>query len=184
MQENAAKKARRTVIGRTLGGRATFKTLLDCLKLHLPAPLVSTTLLTKRLLWNSVRRWGGSQSHSAPDCCGMERFAPLILAMYPKLRRKLPGSRSSIYPRNQGSIPWLARVISQHQSSDHNGQQDRGGARNWANRVVHQKAHRTFDYNRIERHLQCRNPTLAKCGGEAQHLEKVRIWSPPGLPNV
>ncbi len=30
----------------------------------------------------------------------------------------------------------------------------------------------------------CRNPTLAKCGSEAQHLEKVRIWSPPGLPNV
>jgi hypothetical protein len=30
----------------------------------------------------------------------------------------------------------------------------------------------------------CRNPTLAKCGGEAQHLEKVRIWSPPGLSNV
>jgi len=30
----------------------------------------------------------------------------------------------------------------------------------------------------------CRNPTLAKCGGEAQHLETVRIWSPPGLPNV
>ncbi len=32
--------------------------------------------------------------------------------------------------------------------------------------------------------MVCRNPTLAKCGGEAQHLEKVRIWSPPGLPNV
>jgi hypothetical protein len=30
----------------------------------------------------------------------------------------------------------------------------------------------------------CRNPTLAKCGGEAQHLERLRIWSPPGLPNV
>ncbi len=30
----------------------------------------------------------------------------------------------------------------------------------------------------------CRNPTLAKCGGEARHLEKVRIWSPPRLPNV
>ncbi len=30
----------------------------------------------------------------------------------------------------------------------------------------------------------CRNPTLAKCEGEAQHLEKVRIWSPPRLPNV
>jgi hypothetical protein len=33
-------------------------------------------------------------------------------------------------------------------------------------------------------HSFCRNPTLAKCGGEAQHLEKVRIWSPPRLPNV
>jgi hypothetical protein len=30
----------------------------------------------------------------------------------------------------------------------------------------------------------CRNPTLAKCGGEAQHLEKSGIWGPPGLPNV
>ncbi len=47
MRENVAKKARRTVIGRTLGGRATFKTLLDCLKLHLPAPPVSTTFLTR-----------------------------------------------------------------------------------------------------------------------------------------
>jgi hypothetical protein len=47
MQGNAAKKARRTVIGRTLRGRATFKTLLKCLKLHLPTPLVSITLLTR-----------------------------------------------------------------------------------------------------------------------------------------
>ncbi|CAK9219667.1 unnamed protein product [Sphagnum troendelagicum] len=47
MQENAAKKARRTVIDGTLGGKATFKTLLDCLKLHLPTLLVSVTLLTR-----------------------------------------------------------------------------------------------------------------------------------------
>jgi hypothetical protein len=32
--------------------------------------------------------------------------------------------------------------------------------------------------------LICLNPNLAKCGGEAQHLEKLGIWSPPGLPNV
>jgi hypothetical protein len=38
--------------------------------------------------------------------------------------------------------------------------------------------------NLLNFHDICRNPTLAKCGGEAQHLEKVRIWSPPGLPNV
>jgi len=31
---------------------------------------------------------------------------------------------------------------------------------------------------------RCRNPNLAKCAGEAQHLERVGIWSPPGLPNV
>ncbi len=30
----------------------------------------------------------------------------------------------------------------------------------------------------------CRNPTLAKCGGEAQHLEKLEVRSLPGLPNV
>jgi hypothetical protein len=32
--------------------------------------------------------------------------------------------------------------------------------------------------------INCRNPTLAKCGGEAQHLEKLEVWSPLGLPNV
>jgi hypothetical protein len=30
----------------------------------------------------------------------------------------------------------------------------------------------------------CRNPTLAKCGGEAQHLEKLEVRSLAGLPNV
>jgi hypothetical protein len=33
-------------------------------------------------------------------------------------------------------------------------------------------------------HFSCRNPTLAKCGGEAQHLEKLEVGSLPGLPNV
>ncbi len=47
MKENAAKKTRRVVIGKTLGGRAMLKSLLDCLKLHLPIPLVSITLLTR-----------------------------------------------------------------------------------------------------------------------------------------
>ncbi|CAM6021545.1 unnamed protein product [Sphagnum balticum] len=50
MKENAAIKARRTVIGRTLGGRATLKSLLDYLKLHLPVPFISITLLMKILL--------------------------------------------------------------------------------------------------------------------------------------
>jgi hypothetical protein len=47
MQGNAAKKARRTVIGRTLGRRATFKALHECLKLHLLATIISATLLTR-----------------------------------------------------------------------------------------------------------------------------------------
>jgi len=47
MKESVAKKARRTVIGRTLGGRATLKPLLDCLNLRLLIPLVSITLLMR-----------------------------------------------------------------------------------------------------------------------------------------
>jgi chemotaxis response regulator CheB len=47
MKESAAKKTRRIVIGRTLGGRATLKSLLDYLKLHLPIPFVSITLFTR-----------------------------------------------------------------------------------------------------------------------------------------
>ncbi len=47
MQGAAAKKARRTVIGRTLGGRVSFKALHECLKLHLPTSFAFTTLLTR-----------------------------------------------------------------------------------------------------------------------------------------
>ncbi len=47
MQGNAAKKARITVIGRTLKGRAAFKALHKSLKLHLPATFISVTLLTR-----------------------------------------------------------------------------------------------------------------------------------------
>ncbi len=47
MQGNATRKARRTVIGRTLGGRASFKTLQECLKLHLSTIFVSATLRTR-----------------------------------------------------------------------------------------------------------------------------------------
>ncbi len=47
MQENVAKKARRTVVGRTLGGRATIKSLLDCLKLHLLTSFISAMLLMR-----------------------------------------------------------------------------------------------------------------------------------------
>jgi len=41
-----------------------------------------------------------------------------------------------------------------------------------------------FHNQKVNFHMLCRNPNLAKCGGEAQHLEKLGIWSPPGLPNV
>ncbi|CAM6070816.1 unnamed protein product [Sphagnum tenellum] len=38
---------RKTVIERTLGGKASYKDLLDCLKLHLPVPFSTITLLTR-----------------------------------------------------------------------------------------------------------------------------------------
>jgi hypothetical protein len=47
MQGNAAKKMCRTVIGRILGGRATFKALHKCLKLHLLVSFISATFLTR-----------------------------------------------------------------------------------------------------------------------------------------
>ncbi len=47
MQKCAAQRACKTVIGRTLGGIASYKDLVDCLKLHLPAPFVTITLLTR-----------------------------------------------------------------------------------------------------------------------------------------
>jgi hypothetical protein len=47
MQENVARKARKIVIGFSLGGRTTIKALHDCLKFHLPASFTSTTLFTK-----------------------------------------------------------------------------------------------------------------------------------------
>jgi hypothetical protein len=40
------------------------------------------------------------------------------------------------------------------------------------------------DGNNVPAARHCRNPTLAKCGGEAQHLEKLEVGSLPGLPNV
>jgi hypothetical protein len=46
LQRNAALRARKTVIGRTLAGRASFKELQDVLRLHLPAPFQTVTLLT------------------------------------------------------------------------------------------------------------------------------------------
>ncbi len=45
MQRSAVQKAHKTVIGRTLGGRASYKDLLDCLKLHLPTPFSTITFL-------------------------------------------------------------------------------------------------------------------------------------------
>jgi hypothetical protein len=47
MQENATKKTRRTIISKTLGGRATFKALHECLKLHLRASFIFATLLAR-----------------------------------------------------------------------------------------------------------------------------------------
>ncbi len=83
MQENATKKARRTVIGRTLGGRATFKTLLDCLKLHLPGPLVLIALLTRgyfEILFEDEEGAKATRCLTAVDwsglCLSFSRYIP------------------------------------------------------------------------------------------------------------
>jgi hypothetical protein len=47
LQRNAALRARKTVIERTLAGRASFKELQDVLRLHLQAPFQIVTLLIR-----------------------------------------------------------------------------------------------------------------------------------------
>jgi hypothetical protein len=83
MKESAAKKAKRTVIGRTLGGRATLKSLLDCLKLHLPIPLVSITLLTRgyfEILFEEEKGAKATRRLTAVEWSGLSlsfsRYAP------------------------------------------------------------------------------------------------------------
>jgi hypothetical protein len=45
-----------------------------------------------------------------------------------------------------------------------------GPGSSWGDRALSPTRFNT--YSRGSTHLGCRNPTLAKCGGEAQHLEK------------
>jgi len=104
MKENATKKTRRIVIGRTLGGRATLKSLLHYFKLHLPIPLVSITLLTRGLLRGTVQRRRRCQSHQTPSGGRVEWPKSFILALRPKFRCELPRSRIAPHPRNQGSL--------------------------------------------------------------------------------
>ncbi len=55
----------------------------------------------------------------------------------------------------------------------------------WKNMArKHQNVSHSDEFDDFDNENECRNPNLAKCGGEAQHLEKLGIWSPLGLPNV
>ncbi|CAM6030541.1 unnamed protein product [Sphagnum balticum] len=83
MQGAAAKKACRTVIGQTLGGRASFKALHECLKLHLPTSFASTTLLTRGyflILFDSEEGAIATRKFTTVDWSGLSlsfsRFSP------------------------------------------------------------------------------------------------------------
>jgi hypothetical protein len=83
MQKNAAKKARRIIIDRTLGGRTTFKTMFDCLKLHLLAPLVSIALLTRGYFEILFKDKEGAKATRRPTaiewsglCLSFSRYIP------------------------------------------------------------------------------------------------------------
>jgi len=83
MQGATGKKARRTVIGRTLGGRASFKALHECLKLHLPTSFASTTLLTRGyflILFDSEEGAIATRKLTTVDWSGLSlsfsRFSP------------------------------------------------------------------------------------------------------------
>ncbi len=116
MQGTAAKKARRTVIRRTLRGRASFKALHECLKLHLPTSFASTTLLTRGyflILFDSKERaivtrklttmdWNGlslSFSRFSPDFDASAQGAEALLThtikvQFPDLREQFRNAKA------------------------------------------------------------------------------------------
>ncbi len=105
MRESAAKKARRIVIGRTLGGRATFKALFDCLKLHLPAPFNSVSLLTRgyfEVLFENEEGAKATRRLAAIEWSGLG----LSFSRYiPNFDSSSQGGESSTHTRDQGPIP-------------------------------------------------------------------------------
>jgi len=73
LKKCAAQRARKTVIGRTLGGRASHKDLVDCLKLHLPAPFATITLLTRgyfEILFEDEEGAKATRKLAAVECSG------------------------------------------------------------------------------------------------------------------
>ncbi len=83
MQGAVANKACRTVIGKTLGGRASFKAIHECFKLHLPTSFASTTLLTRGyflILFNSEEEAIATRKLTTVDWSGLSlsfsRFLP------------------------------------------------------------------------------------------------------------
>jgi hypothetical protein len=141
MQENAAKKGRRTVIDRTLGGRATFKTLLNCLKQHLSAPLVLTTLLTRgyfEILFEDEERAKATRRLTAVE------WSDLRLSF----SRYIPNFDAS----SQGAEAQLTHTIKVQFPDLHEQFRNTKALTIMASKIGE---------------VLCLNPTLAKCGGEA-----------------
>ncbi|CAM6016704.1 unnamed protein product [Sphagnum balticum] len=127
MKENAAKKARRTVIGRTLGGKATLKSLLDCLKLHLSIPLISITLLTRgyfEILFEEEEGAKATRRLTVVEwsslCLSLSHYAPNFDA-------SSQGAEAQLTHVIKVQFPDLHKF--RNTRSDHHGQQARRGAR-------------------------------------------------------
>ncbi len=87
---------------RQLGGRATFKGLLDCLKLHLPAPFNSVSFLTRgyfEVLFELQER-GRGQGHQTTGNSRMERPGLLLFSLHSKFWLKLARGGSSTHTRD------------------------------------------------------------------------------------
>jgi hypothetical protein len=129
MQGNAARKARRTVIGRMMGGRASFKALQECLKLHLPATFVSVTLLTRGFFLIFFEDEEGATSTRKLATVEWEWTQPILLQVQLELRCQRTRSGSSLNAYRQGSVPGSARTVQKRTSSHHHGEQAKRSAR-------------------------------------------------------
>jgi len=152
--------------------------LFDYLKLHLPAPPVSTTLLTRgyfEILLENEEGAKATRRLTAVEwnglCLSFSRYILNFNASSQGAEAQLTHAIKVQFLdvheqfRNTKALTIMASKIREVLEIE--------PAESYIKRPA--EPHITIelkDISKLRGYIRCRNPTLAKCGGEAQHLEK------------
>jgi hypothetical protein len=129
MQGNAAKKARRIVIRRMLGGRATFKALHECLKLHLPVTFVSATLFTRGFFLILFENEEGATSTKKLTSVEWNGLSLSFSRYNPNFDVSTQGAEALLMHTIKVQFPDLHEQFRNKKNTHHNGKQTWKGAR-------------------------------------------------------